>query len=65
MHARRIGRVIDIPEELVTTQTRFNGAAGRDFIAALPERAAEFLDRWGLKLTGPSPGLRADARARQ
>ncbi|BCK73877.1 hydroxyurea phosphotransferase [Streptomyces libani subsp. rufus] len=46
--------VIDIPEELVATQTRFNGAAGRDFIAALPGRAAEFLDRWGLKLTGPS-----------
>ncbi|WP_411135765.1 aminoglycoside phosphotransferase family protein [Streptomyces sp. C10] len=54
MHARRIDRVIDIPEELVATQARFNGAAGRDFIAALPERAAEFLDRWGLKLTGPS-----------
>ncbi|WP_406472737.1 aminoglycoside phosphotransferase family protein [Streptomyces platensis] len=52
--APKLDGVIDIPEELVATQTRFNGAAGRDFIAALPGRAAEFLDRWGLKLTGPS-----------
>ncbi|MGW3009440.1 aminoglycoside phosphotransferase family protein [Streptomyces sp. NPDC001219] len=49
-----MGGVIEIPGELVATQTRFNGTAGREFIAALPKRAEEFLDRWGLKLTGPS-----------
>ncbi|MFG2095610.1 aminoglycoside phosphotransferase family protein [Streptomyces sp. NPDC048612] len=49
-----MGGVIEIPGELVATQTTFNGAAGREFIDALPERAAEFLDRWGLKVTGPS-----------
>ncbi|MFE1171378.1 aminoglycoside phosphotransferase family protein [Streptomyces sp. NPDC058773] len=49
-----MGRVIDIPEELVATQIKINGAAGRDFIAALPERAAEFLDRWELRPAGPS-----------
>lgn len=54
MHARRIDRVIDIPEQLVATQAMHNGAAGRAFIAALPERAAQFLDRWELKLTGSS-----------
>ncbi|MFD9353723.1 aminoglycoside phosphotransferase family protein [Streptomyces sp. NPDC060031] len=31
----------------------YGGAAGREFIAALPGRAAEFLERWGLRRTGP------------
>ncbi|WP_455360664.1 aminoglycoside phosphotransferase family protein [Streptomyces sp. SYSU K21746] len=46
--------MIDIPEELATGQVRYNGEAGRAFIAALPGRAAEFLERWSLRRTGPS-----------
>ncbi|WTQ81989.1 aminoglycoside phosphotransferase family protein [Streptomyces achromogenes] len=46
--------MIDIPGELAETQERYNGAAGKAFIAALPDLAAEFLDRWGLRLDGPS-----------
>ncbi|WP_190088046.1 aminoglycoside phosphotransferase family protein [Streptomyces melanogenes] len=53
-HVRRVGWVIDIPDELVATQTRFHGPVGRAFIEELPGRAAEFLDRWGLRLDGPS-----------
>jgi streptomycin 6-kinase len=61
--------VIDIPAGLVASQQRFNGAAGRAFVAALPGRAADFLERWSLRLDGPSrygmcalvlPVLRAD-----
>ncbi|MFF8917662.1 aminoglycoside phosphotransferase family protein [Streptomyces sp. NPDC015032] len=44
--------VIDIPDELIETQSRYNGAAGRAFVAALPGRAAEFLERWGLRRDG-------------
>ncbi|MFF9673735.1 aminoglycoside phosphotransferase family protein [Streptomyces eurythermus] len=46
--------VIDIPAELAETQEMYNGAAGKAFIAALPDLAADFLDRWGLQLDGPS-----------
>ncbi|WP_078863927.1 aminoglycoside phosphotransferase family protein [Streptomyces sp. AcH 505] len=46
--------MLDIPAELVATQTRYQGAAGRAFIAELPDRAARFLDRWRLRVTGPS-----------
>ncbi|MER7957312.1 aminoglycoside phosphotransferase family protein [Streptomyces sp. NPDC096030] len=46
--------MIEIPAELVASQARFNGEAGRAFVAALPGRAREFLDRWGLRVTGPS-----------
>lgn len=46
--------VIDIPDALVAAQIRFNGAAGRAFVAALPGRAAEFAGRWRLRVTGPS-----------
>ncbi|MEV6422281.1 aminoglycoside phosphotransferase family protein [Streptomyces sp. NPDC051662] len=53
-HARRIGDVIDIPTELAETQSKFLGEAGRAFIAALPGRAADFLERWELRRTGPS-----------
>ncbi|SDL08589.1 aminoglycoside phosphotransferase family protein [Streptomyces indicus] len=45
---------IEVPEELATTQIKYNGEAGRAFIAALPGRAAEFLERWELRRTGPS-----------
>jgi len=46
--------VIDIPQELVKSQQRANGAAGTAFLEALPELAESFLDRWGLRLDGPS-----------
>ncbi|MFD4561843.1 aminoglycoside phosphotransferase family protein [Streptomyces sp. NPDC058469] len=64
-----VGGVIDIPAGLVASQETFNGAAGHAFVAALPQRAAGFLDRWSLQLNGPSmygncalvlPVLRAD-----
>ncbi|MFI6940621.1 aminoglycoside phosphotransferase family protein [Streptomyces sp. NPDC050418] len=45
---------IEVPEELATTQIKYNGEAGRAFIDALPGRAAEFLERWDLRPTGPS-----------
>ncbi|WP_181387264.1 aminoglycoside phosphotransferase family protein [Streptomyces sp. Act143] len=62
--------MIDIPDGLAAAQAKFNGDAGRAFIAQLPELAAGFLDRWELRLDGPAmhgvaalvlPVLRADA----
>jgi len=44
--------VIDIPDGLAAAQEKFNGAAGRAFIAGLPELATEFLERWELRLDG-------------
>ncbi|WP_176740135.1 hypothetical protein [Streptomyces sp. Ncost-T10-10d] len=44
--------MIDIPDGLIDTRSKCNGAAGRAFLAALPRRAAEFLDRWGLRRDG-------------
>ncbi len=46
--------MIDIPGELAQAQERYNGAAGRAFVAALPGLAAAFLDHWRLRLDGPS-----------
>ncbi|MEU4268815.1 aminoglycoside phosphotransferase family protein [Streptomyces sp. NPDC026092] len=46
--------MIEIPAELAVSQAKYNGEAGRAFVAALPGRAREFLDRWGLRVTGPS-----------
>ncbi|MGW6564304.1 aminoglycoside phosphotransferase family protein [Streptomyces sp. NPDC054975] len=46
--------MIEIPAELAASQAQYNGEAGRAFVAALPGRAREFLDRWGLRVTGPS-----------
>lgn len=46
--------MIDIPEELAAGQSAFNGAAGRAFVAALPDLAERCLERWGLRLDGPS-----------
>jgi streptomycin 6-kinase len=46
--------VIDIPVQWAKSQSRLNGEAGRAFVAGLPDRAAHFLDRWGLRVTGPS-----------
>ncbi|MFF4429941.1 aminoglycoside phosphotransferase family protein [Streptomyces sp. NPDC001513] len=44
----------EIPDGLVEAQLRFNGDEGREFIAALPGRAARFLERWELRCTGPA-----------
>jgi len=44
--------VIDIPDGLAAAQEKFNGAAGRAFIAGLPERAEHFLAAWGLRPDG-------------
>ena len=46
--------MIDIPGDLAEAQETYNGAAGRAFIAGLPDLAAAFLDRWRLRLDGPS-----------
>ncbi|NUS77928.1 MAG: hydroxyurea phosphotransferase [Streptomyces sp.] len=44
--------MIDIPDGLAAAQEKFNGAAGRAFIAGLPERAEHFLAAWGLRPDG-------------
>ncbi|MFD6115630.1 aminoglycoside phosphotransferase family protein [Streptomyces yangpuensis] len=44
---------LEIPRELAEAQVRYNGDAGREFVAALPARAAEFLERWRLRRAGP------------
>ncbi|MBU6534131.1 aminoglycoside phosphotransferase family protein [Streptomyces mayonensis] len=46
--------MIEVPDGLVATQVKYNGAAGRAFVDGLPELAAGFLRRWGLRLDGPS-----------
>lgn len=52
--------MIDIPGELAAAQAKYNGEAGRAFIARLPELAAEFLDRWELTIDGrPMHGVSA------
>uniref|UniRef100_A0AAU2JQ00 Aminoglycoside phosphotransferase family protein n=1 Tax=Streptomyces sp. NBC_00049 TaxID=2903617 RepID=A0AAU2JQ00_9ACTN len=45
--------ISEIPDGLIEAQTLYNGAAGREFIAALPARAAMFLEAWELRRTGP------------
>ncbi|MFF8096033.1 aminoglycoside phosphotransferase family protein [Streptomyces sp. NPDC016675] len=46
--------VIDVPQALAVSQAKYNGEAGRAFVAGLPALAAGFLDRWELRLDGPS-----------
>nr|WP_093874839.1 aminoglycoside phosphotransferase family protein [Streptomyces sp. TLI_105] len=46
--------MMHVPEELAQSQAKYNGEAGRAFVDGLPERAEEFLGRWGLRITGPS-----------
>ncbi|MGX1560425.1 aminoglycoside phosphotransferase family protein [Streptomyces sp. NPDC055506] len=52
-HPTTVRKVIDIPSELAASQEKFNGEAGRAFIAGLPEQTARFLDHWKLKPDGP------------
>ncbi|GAB2870557.1 aminoglycoside phosphotransferase family protein [Streptomyces deserti] len=52
--AGTVRQVIDIPRELAASQEKYNGARGRSFVARLPALAADFLDRWNLRLDGPS-----------
>jgi streptomycin 6-kinase len=59
-HVGIVGRVIDIPGGLAAAQERYNGAAGRAFVADLPGLAEEFLQRWELRLDGrPMHGVSA------
>jgi streptomycin 6-kinase len=52
--------VIDIPQELAASQQKYNGEAGRAFIAGLPDLTAGFLDRWELTVDGrPMHGVAA------
>ncbi|MFE5868338.1 aminoglycoside phosphotransferase family protein [Streptomyces roseifaciens] len=45
---------ITVPAELAGFHEDFDGEAGRSWIAALPELAARFLNRWGLRIDGPA-----------
>ncbi|MCF3961989.1 aminoglycoside phosphotransferase family protein [Streptomyces fuscigenes] len=44
--------MIEVPPGLAEAQARYEGDAGRAFVAALPGHAAAFLARWGLRRTG-------------
>ncbi|NDU77022.1 hydroxyurea phosphotransferase [Actinomadura sp. DSM 109109] len=44
---------IDVPAALAASYGKHFGTSGRDWIAALPGLAGEFLDRWGLRPDGP------------
>lgn len=43
-----------IPDGLVESQHMYAGEAGRAFIAGLPARVTEFVERWDLTVDGPS-----------
>ncbi|MFF3375594.1 aminoglycoside phosphotransferase family protein [Streptomyces sp. NPDC002680] len=45
---------VEVPAALAATQLKYNGEAGRAFITELPTRTADFLDRWNLRVDGPS-----------
>ncbi|WSA69718.1 aminoglycoside phosphotransferase family protein [Streptomyces sp. NBC_01800] len=44
--------MIDIPDALIATRSKYNGEAGRAFVAALPGLADRFLGEWGLRRDG-------------
>ncbi|MGW3148750.1 MULTISPECIES: hypothetical protein [Streptomyces] len=46
--------MIEVPGEPAASQQKFNGDAGRAFIADPPRRAEEFLRWWGLRFDGPA-----------
>ncbi|MFE7853387.1 aminoglycoside phosphotransferase family protein [Streptomyces sp. NPDC057403] len=59
-HASIVAEVIDIPDGLAAAQARFNGEAGRAFVAGLPGLAGDFLGRWALRPDGePMHGVSA------
>jgi hypothetical protein len=45
---------IDVPDALAASHSKSGGASGRSWITALPGLAANFLDRWALRLDGPA-----------
>ncbi|MEU4344081.1 aminoglycoside phosphotransferase family protein [Nocardia sp. NPDC023852] len=45
---------IEVPAALTETQLRYNGEAGRAFIAGLPAQAIRYLNEWELRRDGPS-----------
>ncbi|MET9255766.1 aminoglycoside phosphotransferase family protein [Streptomyces sp. NPDC003717] len=52
--------MIEVPDALARAQAKFNGAAGRAFVAGLPALAADFLQRWDLHPDGaPMHGVSA------
>ncbi|WP_329519908.1 aminoglycoside phosphotransferase family protein [Spirillospora sp. NBC_01491] len=46
--------MLDVPAGLTATQTKYNGEKGRAWVAALPGLTAGALDRWDLRVDGPS-----------
>ncbi|GAA1247477.1 MULTISPECIES: aminoglycoside phosphotransferase family protein [Streptomyces] len=46
--------MIDIPDGLVESQYTYAGEPGRAFIAGLPARVEEFVERWDLRVDGPA-----------
>lgn len=46
--------MIDIPDALIATRSKYNGETGRVFLAALPGLAHRFLGEWGLRPDGES-----------
>ncbi|WP_329456455.1 aminoglycoside phosphotransferase family protein [Streptomyces sp. NBC_01497] len=46
--------MIEVPAALARAQAKYEGDAGRAFVAALPGHAADFLARWRLRRTGPA-----------
>ncbi|MFF0449020.1 aminoglycoside phosphotransferase family protein [Streptomyces sp. NPDC004609] len=46
--------VIEVPEALAEQQLQYGGEGARAFLAALPGRAEEFLERWELTPAGPA-----------
>ncbi|MFD3334975.1 aminoglycoside phosphotransferase family protein [Streptomyces sp. NPDC058700] len=46
--------MIRVPDELAASQAKYNGEAGRAFVAGLPALAEGSIRRWGLRVTGPS-----------
>ncbi|MFD7775334.1 MULTISPECIES: aminoglycoside phosphotransferase family protein [Streptomyces] len=46
--------MIDIPDGLVESQYTYAGEPGRAFVAGLPARVEEFVERWDLRVDGPA-----------
>ena len=52
MTSRPTGHRWEVPAALTDSHTKYFGDAGRAWIAALPQLAADFLDRWALREDG-------------